>query len=233
MDGEMKKKYAVGFSLIELLITIAIIAMVLMVATFSYTPAMRSYRAKKGIQDFKAMMSGAKVIASRRNIPVLIQSYGNQRIDMFIDKDGNNSYQAASDELLYCLIFTPITADPGRPVNVLKLYEFEPLTILSSQTRTGQSGLSLGFTVGVDGSTSVSSIPFLNQFQCRVEPNGFLRIQDAAGNEVPFGAVLCVHANDVAEGNISPERHYALAFATTGWMKTYRLDDETATWVEY
>ncbi len=233
MDGKMKTKIENGFSLIELLITITIIAMVLMVATFSYTPAMRSYRAKKGIQDFKAMVSGAKVIASRRNVPVLIHSYGNQRIDIFIDKDGNGSYQAASDELLYCLIFTPDTTDPGRPANVLKLYEFEPLTILSSQTRTGQSALSLGFTVGFEGTTTVSSIPFLSQFKCRVEPNGFLRIQDAAGNEVPFGAVLCVHANDVMEGNLSPERHYALAFATTGWMKTYRLDDETSNWVEY
>ncbi|NOY23807.1 MAG: prepilin-type N-terminal cleavage/methylation domain-containing protein [Acidobacteria bacterium] len=229
----MKKKYENGFSLVELLIGITIIAMVLAVATFSYTPAMRSYRAKKGIQDFKAMLSGARIIASRRNIPVLIHSYGNQRIDMFIDKDGNNSYQEASDELLYCLIFTSDTTDPGRPANVLKLYEFEPLTILSSQTRTGQSALSLGFTVGFEGSTSVSSIPFLTAFQCRAEPNGFLRIRDAAGNEVPFGAVLCVHSNDVMEGNVSPERHYALAFATTGWMKTYHLDDETANWVEY
>ena len=221
-----------GYTIIEALIVVALAGMILAIATYSYTPTMRSYRTKKAVQDFKTMIADAKVTAARENRNVNITSDGTGIIDVYVDENGNDALDAGTDIHMYQLVATGDGQDPGRPAGITENYHFEQFVSLTGTTRTGLTALDRGGAIGYAGEDVYDEIPFLTAFRLQARPNGFIRIFDGSGTEVPFGAVLCVHENDVLDGDISPDRHYALALALTGWTQTYRLDRD-GNWVEY
>ena len=221
-----------GFSLIEMLIVVAISGIVLAIATYSYTPTVRAYRAKKAIQDLKGAIAVAKLTAARENRNVVISADGSGMVDVFLDVNDNNALDAATDTHMIQLIMTGDTVDPGRPENIMDNYHFEQYVTLTNATRNGLNALDRGSAIGYAGEDVYDQIPFMTQFNIQARPNGFLRIFDAGGNELPFGAFLCVHVNDIEDGDVTNDRHYALGLAITGWMQTYRLD-RNGNWVEY
>jgi len=233
MAGQVRKNMNKGYSLVELLVTVAIIGILLAVGSYWYRPAMRAYRARKAVQDFKYMVASARQLASRENRSVHIVSDGTGVVDMFIDENGDDALDPATDNYLQQLIATGQVNDPGRPEDLEGIYQFEQYAIFSGTARTGQNALSVGGNVlGIHEDVTYTEIPFLTSFTIEARPNGFLRIRDAAGNEVPFGAVLSMHVGDVEDNDLTTERHYALAFAATGWMSTYRLNLDSV-WTAY
>ncbi len=222
-----------GYSLIELLVSVAIVGILLAVGSYWYTPTMRAYRAKKAVQDFKYMVASARQLASRENRSVHIVSNGTGVVNMFIDENGDDVLNPGTDNYLQQLVATGQIDDPGRPADLEGIYQFEQYALFSGTTRTGQTVLSVGGNVlGIHEDVMYTELPFLTSFAIEARPNGFLRIRNAAGDEVPFGAVLTMHVGDVEDNDLTTERHYALAFAATGWMSTYRLNLD-GDWTSY
>ncbi len=229
----MRKNMSSGYSIIELLVSVAIVGILLAVGSYWYRPAMRAYRAKKAVQDFKYMLASARQIASRENRSVQIVSDGTGVIDMFIDENGDDALDPATDTYLQQLVATGQMTDPGKPGGLDGIYQFEQNTLFSGSTRTGQTALSVGGNVlGIQEDVTYTEIPFLTSFTIEARPNGFLRIRNGAGDEVPFGAVLSMHSGDVEDNDLTTDRHYALALAATGWMSTYRLNLD-GDWTSY
>ena len=232
MDLQVRCNMNRGFSLIEMLIVVAISGMILAIATYSYTPTVRAFRAKKAIQNLKGAIAEARRTAARENRNVVIRADGTGVVNVFLDENDNNALDAGTDTHMIQMVMTGDVQDPGRPENIMNNYHFEQYVILAANTRNGVTALDRGSAIGYAGDDVYDQIPFMTQFTIQARPNGFLRIIDPGGNEVPFGAILCLHANDIEEGDVTTDRHYALGMAITGWLQTYRLDRD-GNWVEY
>ncbi len=193
-----------GFSLVELLVVVAIVAILLGVAAFSYRPAMRASRVKQAATDLYDGLMRARSQAMIQNGEVTVAYDVGSRTITFTQQ-GNVTNR---------IVLSNQTTDPGNPKDGAD-YHFEPLTVLRSTTRGGAANIT---GLDVDGDGANDSIPILNDaaVAITISQNGFIEgVGDA-------GAILMMHQNDIDEGDATGERQYAIIVFSTGLIKRTR-----------
>ncbi len=193
-----------GFSLVELLVVVAIVGILLGVAVFSYRPAMRASRVKQAATDLYDGLMRARSQALIQNGEVTVAYDINSRTITFTQQ-GNVTNR---------IVLSNQTTDPGNPKDGAD-YHFEPLSVIRSATREGSTNIT---GLDVDGDGAGDSIPILNDaaVAITITQNGFIEgVGDA-------GAILLMHQNDIDEGDVSGERQYAIIVFSTGLIKRAR-----------
>ena len=107
----MKYKYLTGFTIIELMLTIAVAAVILSIGVPSFQGLMERNQLTSGINQFISSMSLARSEAIKRNQRVSIcpssngtTCLGNQYENgwiVFVDTNTNGSRQVATEELIW------------------------------------------------------------------------------------------------------------------------------------
>lgn len=193
-----------GFSLTELLVVVAIVGILLGVATFSYRFAMRASRVKQAATDLYDGLMRARSQAMIQNGEITVAYDVNSRTVTFTRRGTITNRIVMSNE----------TSDPGNP-NDGADYHFEPLTVIRSQTREGNASIT---GLDVDGDGANDTIPILNDASVAITigQNGFIEgVGDAS-------AILMMHQGDIDQGDASGERQYAIIVFSTGLIKRAR-----------
>lgn len=193
-----------GFSLAELLVVVAIVGILLGVATYSYRFAMRASRIKQATTDlYNGLMRGRS--------QAMIQ---NGEITVAYDVNTRTISFAQRGTITNRIVMSNDTTDPGNPRDGAD-YHFEPLTVIRSQTREGNTSIT---GLDVDGDGAADNIPILNDanVSLRIRQNGFI---DGVGDA---SAILMMHQGDIDQGDASGERQYAIIVFSTGLIKRAR-----------
>ncbi|WP_031433056.1 GspH/FimT family pseudopilin [Methylomarinum vadi] len=127
-----------GFTLIELIVTIAIAAVVMGFAIPSFIGSIRSNRLTTNANEFVTTLKFAKSEAIKRGVQVTVRRKGptsgvwENGWDVFVDRDGNNSFNDDGDTTL-----CETNAD-GSPKEDCLLRTYDPLPA-GMTLRTGAS----------------------------------------------------------------------------------------------
>jgi len=193
-----------GFSLTELLVVVALIAIIMGVTVFSYRTSMRASRVKQAVSDLYDGFVRARSQAILQNGDVTVRYDTTTRTVTF----------ARSGTVLNRVVLSNQTTDPGKPDNQGD-YHFEPLTVVRSATRSGATAIT---GLDVDGDNTPDSIPILSDaaVNITISQDGFI---NGVGNAA---AILLMHQNDIDEGDTSGERQYAVVLFSTGLVKKVR-----------
>lgn len=138
-------KRSPGFSLVELMVVIAIIAIVAGIAIPTYLRWLPNYRLKAATQDMYSNFQRAKLTAVQRNLNCAVsfgETVGGTAFDyaIYVDADGNCEYDAGEDVI--------VTQNLAQYYNV----RFDPTTIPG-----GADGLS--FVDNDNGNPTISFRP--------------------------------------------------------------------------
>ncbi|NOZ12450.1 MAG: type II secretion system protein [Acidobacteria bacterium] len=200
----MRVKPEKGYSLIEILVVIAILAIVMGVAAFSYRTAMRATRVKQGLSDLYDGFVAARSQAIIQNGEISVAYNAGSRSITF----------TRNGTVLDRIVFSKSNVDPGRQAGDQN-YHFEKYTVLRSSTREGDTAVT---GLDVDGDGSTDNIPFLSagSVNLTIEQTGFI---NGVGNA---SAILVMHQGDIDDNDTSGEREYALVIFSTGLLKRVR-----------
>ncbi len=193
-----------GFSIVELLVVVAIVAILLGVAAFSYRTTMRASRVKQAATDLYDGLMRARSQAMIQNGEVTVTYNVNNRTISFTQQ-GN---------VINRIVMSDGHTDPGNP-NDGADYHFEPYSVIRNATREGTASIN---DLDVDGDGAGDNIPIINDagIAITIGQNGFIEgVGDA-------GAILMMHQNDIDEGDASGERQYAVIVFSTGLIKRAR-----------
>lgn len=193
-----------GYSLIELLVVVAILAVVMAVAAFSYRTAMRASRVKQGLSDLYDGFSRARSQAIMHNGSITVAYNPGNRTVTFT-QNGTVSNR---------IVMNDTSVDPGNPKDGAD-YHFESYTVIRSNTRGGATTIT-GLDVDDDGAND--NIPILADaaVNITIQQTGFINgVADASG-------VLLMHQGDIDDNDASGERQYALIIFSTGLLKKAR-----------
>ncbi len=193
-----------GYSLIELLVVVAILAVVMAVAAFSYRTAMRATRVKQGLSDLYDGISRCRSEAIIQNGPITVVYTPANRTVTFTQ----------NGTVLNRIIFSNTTVDPGNPKDGAD-YHFEEYTVIRSSARDGSASVT---GLDVDGDGVNDNIPILADaaINITIQQTGFI---NGVGNA---SAVLLMHQGDIDDNDTSGERQYALVIFSTGLLKKVR-----------
>ncbi|NOY23385.1 MAG: prepilin-type N-terminal cleavage/methylation domain-containing protein [Acidobacteria bacterium] len=202
----MIKKYQAekGYSLIELLVVVAILAIVMAVAAFSYRTAMRASRVKQGLTDLYDGFSRARSEAIIQNGDItVVYAPGNRTVTF-----------TQNGTVLNRIVFNNTSVDPGNPKDGAD-YHFEKYTVIRGSTRDGSASVT---GLDVDGDGTNDNIPILadSAVNITIQQTGFI---NGVGNA---SAVLLMHQADIDDNDSSGERQYALVLFSTGLLKKVR-----------
>ena len=193
-----------GYTLIEMLVVMAIVAITLAVGLFNYGPAMRASRAKQAATAVFDGLMRARSQAMIQNGDIAVQYLPAARTITFTQNGVINNR----------IILGLDTVDPGNPRDGAD-YTFIPLSTIQRQTREGDTSID---DLDVDGDGVPDSIPILNDaaVSLNIQQNGFIN----GINDV--GAILIMNQNDLVQGDTSGERQYAIIVFSTGLIKRAR-----------
>ena len=193
-----------GYSLIEMLVVMAIVAITLAVGVYNYGPAMRASRAKQAATSLYDGFMRARSQAMVQNGDIAIRYLPATRMVTFSQNGVINNR----------IIFGLDKTDPGNPKDGAD-YTFIPLTVLRGQTREGNTNIT---GLDVDGDSANDLIPILNDavVSINIQQNGFINgVGDAS-------AILVMSQNDLDQADTSGERQYAIIVFSTGLIKRAR-----------
>jgi len=193
-----------GYSLIELLVVVAILAVVMAVAAFSYRTAMRATRVKQGLSDLYDGFSRCRSEAIIQNGDITV---------VYTPADRTVTFTQGAT-VLSRIVFSNTTVDPGNPKDGAD-YHFEEYTVIRSNARDGSTAVT---GLDVDGDGVNDSIPILADaaVNITIQQTGFI---NGVGNA---SAVLLMHQGDIDDNDTSGERQYALVIFSTGLLKRVR-----------
>ncbi|MCB1615311.1 MAG: GspH/FimT family pseudopilin [Pseudomonadales bacterium] len=158
-----------GFTLIELMITVAVLAIFLSIAAPSFTRLMERSRVTSATNNFIGVFQYARAEAVRNNKRVVVQNVGGWRngIRVFLDADGNGAWAgtAAEKELRLEGAFKNmlITASNGAASVV-----FMP----DGTTSLLSAGTNITFGL-------CSTVPDIDGRKVQVMASGVVRLEDA------------------------------------------------------
>lgn len=197
-------KHQRGYSLVEMLVVMAIVAITLAVGLFAYGPVMRASRVKQASTALYDSFMRARSQAMVQNGEVTVAYNPGARMITFTREGVINNR----------IILGIDTVDPGNPRDGAD-YTFVPLTAVRSQTREGTNTIT---GLDVDGDGAAEDIPIINDAAVliTIQQNGFITgVNDAS-------AILLMSQNDINEGDTSGERQYAIIVFSTGLIKRAR-----------
>ncbi len=223
MDSLLKKEK--GFSLVELLVVIAVLIIVMGAAALTTGVSMRDSRVKKAAFLFKTMLTDGLKEAITNYKQVVVErdaAVGNGvRIRMYIDGDENFAYGGSNDRLLAYFVVTGDKIDPGKPAGFTGDYYFVPDVVIATTTESGGNNLDLTSLYG----QGFGAVRIINNGQTKIiiKPEGVFDFQ-SVGPVLNGGAlVLFRHADDVDEDN--KERQYFVLITKT-FLRVLKLEDD-------
>ncbi len=208
-----------GFSLIEILVVIAILAIVAAIGAFSYKDAMRSHRVRQGVDAFYSGFTAAKSRASINNTTVQFQ---------YSETSRNADWSDGA--LFYRVNLSQTNVDPGAPGGNVRYY-FAPYCVMTAQTNDGAQIVS-GADINGDGSiTSADDIKVVNPSSTpniTINPNGTFENLSIGGVPQDAVAFLFQSQADIDDGYTGLDRNYAVILIKTGLVvKVQRNSDGT------
>ncbi|BBB33554.1 hypothetical protein TTHT_2120 [Thermotomaculum hydrothermale] len=213
-----------GFSLVELLVAIAVLIIIMGAAALTVGTSTRDARTKKAAFVFKTMLTdGSKeAMSSYKQIIVeLDPSFSSgSRFRMYIDSDENFSYGGANDRILAYFVVTGDKVDPGAPAGFNGDYYFVPDVVFSGSIEGGGNSLDLSSIYG----TGFENIPILGgNAKIIIRPEGVFVVKQG-GVELPAGGlVLFRHTDDIDEG--VQDRQYFVLITKT-FLRILKLEDD-------
>ena len=93
----MKKE--AGFSLVELLMVITIIAILMIVGGVTWSSYMPTYRLRAAVEELQATIQMAKLKAIKENAVTTVRFNGTDSYRAWLDDDEDGAYDAADDEI--------------------------------------------------------------------------------------------------------------------------------------
>lgn len=108
---------ALGFTLVELMITIAVAAILLAIATPSFTSLINSSRLTGAANEMVAVLQGARMEAVRRNstISVCVDCNGDDSLIAYVDANNDDAFSAGEEIVRQSTVHAAvqITAGPN------------------------------------------------------------------------------------------------------------------------
>ncbi len=222
MDSLLKKQK--GFSLVELLVVIAVLIIIMGAAALTTGTAIRDSRVKKAAFILKTMLTdGMKEAMSNYKLVIVDvdSSFANGvRLRMFLDGDESFIYGGANDRLLAYFVTTGDKVDPGRPAGFNGDYYFIPDVVFSAVTESGGNTLDLSSIYG----TGFESVPIIDSSsKIIIRPEGVFVVRSGGVSLTPGGLVLFRHVDDIDQQE--QDRQYFVLITTT-FLRIIKLEDD-------
>ncbi len=218
MDSLLKSKK--GFSLVELLVVIAVLIIILGTAALTVGTSMRDSGVKKAAFTFKTMMiDGLKEAMTNYKLVIVERDTsfgGGTRMMMYIDGDENHSFGGTNDTMLAYFVVTGDSVDPGRPAGFTGDYYFVPNVNITASTESGGTTLDLTSLYG----TGFNNVPILSgSYKILIKPEG---VYEVLPSKTP-GLVLFRNTRDIEEGE--QDRQYMVLITKT-FLRVLKLEDD-------
>ena len=222
MDSLLKKEK--GFSLVELLVVIAVLVILMGTAALTLGTSMRNSRVRKAAFLFKSMLADGlkEAMTNYKQVIIEVDSSvgGGTRLRMYLDGDASFSYGSANDKLLAYFVLTGDKVDPGKPTGFTGNYYFIPDVVFSDTTQSGGNTLDLTSIYGTGfGSVQIVS----STAQIVIRPEGVFVVRVGGTSISPGGLVLFRHSDDIDEGN--EDRQYFVLITKT-FTRVLKLEDD-------
>ncbi len=207
-----------GFSLVELLVTIAVLIIIMGAAALTMGTALRDSRTKKAAFNFKTMLVDGEKTAMTEYRQVIVEAT-TQGIQMYLDSDESFSYTSGNDRFLALFIADGSSKDPGKPSGLPGDYYFIPgVRIVNSIAGVG-TAIDLAALYG----EGFEQVPVLDANAIIIlRPEGVNNIKIGI-NEHTAGIICFRHIKDIDEDSL--ERQY-LVLITKTFIKILKLEDD-------
>ena len=216
MDSILKKKK--GFSLVELLVVIAVLTIIMGTAALTMGTSLRDSRTRKAAYEFKAMLiDGSKnAMATYKQV---IAEWSGSGVQMYEDGDASFSYDNGNDVMLAYFLADGSPTDPGRPAGLTGDYYFIPSVQIVTALAGGGTTLDLSALYG----TGFENVPILDATaKIILRPEG-VNIIKVGAVDYPAGLVSFRHVDDIDEE--TQERQYFVLITKT-FIRVLKMQDD-------
>ncbi len=217
MDSLLKEKNK-GFSLVELLVVLAVLVIIMGTAALTMGTAMRDSRTRKAAFEFKAMLVDGSKTAMATYKEVIAEWTGSAVL-MYEDGDASFSYNGGNDTVLAYFLADGSLTDPGRPDWITGDYYFIPSVQMVTSLAGGGNSLDLS---GIYG-TGFENVPILDSTaKIILRPEG-VNVIKVGVNDLPAGLVSFRHVDDIDEE--TQERQYFVLISKT-FIRVLKMEDD-------